>query len=234
MNRKSRKVKLIFDEIARTYDFLNHLFSFCMDFHWRKVLVRSMDLDGSTEVLDACTGTGDLAVAIARASKGVKILGVDMSPEMLAIGARKILRKKLEGQINLEEGDVTSLPYVKERFDAVTMAFGLRNIPDRLEVLKEMRRIIKPGSRVFVLEFSPIKNGLGKRIKMFYLRRIMPRLGTFFSGSKEAYSYLNTSIQEFLSPEEVREVFEKADFVDISSRKLFPGIPFLYIARKPG
>jgi demethylmenaquinone methyltransferase/2-methoxy-6-polyprenyl-1,4-benzoquinol methylase len=217
----------IFERSARTYDLLNHLFSLNLDRRWRKVLVRFAGVESRGEVLDACCGTADLAIAFARRLP-VRVVGVDFSENMLRVGRAKLRRRRLEGRIELLEGNVLQLPFADGRFDAAAVAFGLRNVTDRAEALVEMVRTLKPGAPLLVLEFSPPKLAFPGRLYRFYLGRIMPAVGGIVSGAPETYRYLHDSVLAFLRPEEVRHLMDAAGLQRVRVRRLGGGIVYLW------
>jgi demethylmenaquinone methyltransferase/2-methoxy-6-polyprenyl-1,4-benzoquinol methylase len=220
-------VRRIFDRSARTYDLLNHLFSLNIDRRWRTTLVLSAGVAARGEVLDACCGTADLAIAFAR-RLGVRVVGVDFSENMLRVGRGKVRRRGLEGRVQLLEADVLRLPFEAGRFDAAALAFGLRNLADRPRALREMVRTLKPGAPLLVLEFAPPGHTLPARLYRFYLGRVMPVLGGLLSGAPETYRYLHASVLTFLRPAEVSALMEAAGLRGVSVRRLSGGIAYLW------
>lgn len=227
-------VQSLFCRVAHAYDFLNHLFSLHIDRHWRAVLVRAAKLRSSDRVLDLCTGTADLAIGLARRLERGHVTGVDFSPRMLERGRRKIARRRLEERITLVRADAQRLPFPDRRFDAVGIAFGLRNLADRRLGLREMVRVLRPGGRLLVLEFSPPPAGWLGRLYAWYLGRFMPAVGGAVSGSEPTYRYLYSSIVEFLTPPQVRALMEEAGLAEVASRRLAGGIAYLHLGLRPG
>jgi demethylmenaquinone methyltransferase / 2-methoxy-6-polyprenyl-1,4-benzoquinol methylase len=225
-------IRALFERAARTYDALNHLFSLNLDRRWRAILVRSSAAAPGGEVLDACCGTADLAIAFARRLP-VRVVGVDFSRRMLGVGGDKVGRRRLRGRIDLVEGDVLQLPFADARFDAAAVAFGLRNVSDRLGALREMTRTLKPGAPLLVLEFAPPSRSPAARLYRLYLGRIMPLIGGLVSGSPEIYRYLNASVLAFLQPSEVRRLMEAAGLRRVRMRPLSGGIAWLWRGERP-
>jgi demethylmenaquinone methyltransferase/2-methoxy-6-polyprenyl-1,4-benzoquinol methylase len=222
----------MFSEIAPRYDLLNHVLSLNIDRLWRRDLVRAAGLPVDGRVLDACTGTADVAIGFARQLTDGYVVGVDRSGGMLAVGRQKIGKTDLDGRIELLEGDILDLPFADGVFDAVTIAFGLRNLPDYAEGVCEMARVLKPGGKLLILEFCPPEKSLYLKGYKFYLQRVLPFVGGIISGSRRAYRYLATSIGEFLTVESVRELMGTAGLSDFSARKLAGGIAYIYSGEK--
>lgn len=218
----------MFDEIAHRYDLLNHLLSLNIDRLWRRDLVRAAGVDPSGRVLDACTGTADVAIGFARNSGPRDIIGVDRSGDMLRVGRRKLDARRLTGRVELLECDVLDMPFEPATFDAVTIAFGLRNLPDYKRGVAEMVRVLKPGGRFLVLEFCPPTRGLALAGYKFYLSRVVPIVGGIVSGSRQAYRYLASSIDEFLTRGQIIDLMNDAGLDGIEARKLTGGIAYLY------
>lgn len=222
----------MFSEIAEDYDRMNHLMTFHIDFIWRRILVNSFQVPHNARVLDACTGTGDLALALSRLKTVNCVYAADFSPDMLRKARRKIAGKDPERRIRLVECDVSSLPFPDEHFDAVTMAFGLRNVADKYKCLKEFHRVVRNGGSVRILEFSPIPPGIMSSLMRLYLDWFIPLLGGLVTGSYNAYKYLAKSIAGFYTPEKVIGTLSRAGWHTPSWKRLFPGITFLYSAKK--
>lgn len=222
------KTPEMFEEIANRYDLLNHVLSLNIDRLWRRDLVRAAGVGPASSVLDACTGTADVAIGFARAAGAASVVGVDRSGEMLRIGRRKLERHRLDGRVELLECDVLDMPFEDGRFDAVTIAFGLRNLPDYARGVAEMVRVLKPGGRLLILEFCPPTKGLSLVGYKFYLRNVVPLIGGMVSGSRSAYRYLSSSIDEFLTRAQIIDLMTDARLDDIVARKLTGGIAYLY------
>ena len=222
----------MFSEIALQYDFLNHLFSVNLDRVWRKRLVESAGVRPHGRVLDACAGTGDVAIAFAERTKAAAVIAVDRSREMLEIGREKVARRKLGGTVRFVEGDVLALPFGNGRFDAVSVAFGLRNLADYEAGLSEMARVIVSGGRLVMLEFAPPTKEFHRKAFAFYLERVVQPVGRVLSGSKDAYGYLSSSVREFPPSEEVVDLIKNAGLGKVSAKRLTGGIVTLYRATK--
>jgi demethylmenaquinone methyltransferase/2-methoxy-6-polyprenyl-1,4-benzoquinol methylase len=225
-------IRGLFQRSARTYDLLNHLFSLNVDRRWRAVLVRSSRVAVHGEVLDACCGTGDLAIAFARRLP-VRVVGLDFSENMLRVARAKLKRRGLEGKVRLLQGDVLRLPFEAGRFDAAAVAFGLRNVTDRPGALAEMVRTLKPGAPLLVLEFAPPGLAPAGRLYRFYLGRLMPLVGGLVSGAPETYRYLHSSVVDFLRPLEVKRLMEEAGLRHVTVRPLTGGIACLWRGVRP-
>ncbi|HMQ50018.1 MAG TPA: bifunctional demethylmenaquinone methyltransferase/2-methoxy-6-polyprenyl-1,4-benzoquinol methylase UbiE [Saprospiraceae bacterium] len=187
----------MFDRIAPYYDFLNHFLSLGIDKSWRKKAIRQIKPENQAYILDVATGTADVALEISRQFKSSTIIGIDISKEMLAIGRQKIAKRQLSDKIELQQGDSENLPFSDNTFDAITVAFGVRNFENLEKGLAEMYRVLKPGGQLVVLEFSKPKSFPFKQLYNFYFKNILPFIGRFTSKDKKAYSYLYESVQAF-------------------------------------
>ena len=228
MQSDSIGIARLFSEIAPRYDFLNHLFSLNIDRLWRKALVRSARLRNGARILDACTGTADLAIELGKSCFTCEITAVDFSEQMLRLGREKVRKKGLAEKIKFVRADLLDLPFPDCSFDLVCVGFGLRNLMDRQKGCDEMARLLKSGGRLLVLEFSPLQNGYFEVIYRFYLKNLIPALGGILSGSAGAYNYLASSIAGFLKPEEVVLMMKKSGLTEISLKPLTGGIACLY------
>ena len=186
----------MFDQIASRYDLLNRLMSMGIDQSWRRKTVAAMTLPAGARVLDLATGTGDLAIMIARLHPDAHVVGSDPSSRMLEVGVHKVARSDLASRVQLEVGDAQALPYEDDSFVGCCIAFGIRNVPDRSAALSEMARVTKPTGRVAVLELGEPSVGWLSPIARFHVRKVIPRLGGMLSGSRE-YRYLQQSIAAF-------------------------------------
>ncbi len=222
----------MFSEIAERYDFLNHLFSLNIDRRWRRVLVREAEVRDGARVLDACTGTGDIAITFAGQCASSEVIGIDRSGEMLRIGERKLRKRKLNDRVKLLEGDVLALPFANASFDVVSIGFGFRNLPDYKKGISEMARVLKPGGRLFILEFAPPPDSLFGRSYHFYLQWLVPLAGGIISGSRAAYRYLSISIHDFLTNEQIRRLMEEGGLGKLRSMRLAKGVAFLHGGEK--
>lgn len=218
----------MFSSIAHRYDLLNHVLSFNVDRLWRRELVRSAGLSGAAQILDACTGTADVAIGFARALPQSTVMGIDRSVGMLSVGRSKIAKKNLDDRIKLYEGDVLEMPFTDGRFDAVTIAFGLRNLPDYSRGVAEMVRVLKPDGKLLVLEFAPPSGSLSLKGYNFYLQRVLPFIGGMISGSREAYNYLASSIGSFVPREHILDLMRDAGLQNTHTRKLAGGVAHIF------
>jgi len=219
----------MFDAIAPRYDLLNRMLSLGIDQRWRRELVRRLKLSDDARVLDHATGTADLALLIARSGPAVRVLGLDPSTEMLRIGRIKVEAAGLTDRVELRRGDAERLDDVESAsFDAVSMAFGIRNVPDRARALTELRRVTRPGGRVAILELSEPRGGLLGPLARWHVHRVVPWLGALLSGAKE-YSYLQRSIAAFPPPAEFGRVMEQSGLRVLSIQPLTFGVCHLYV-----
>ena len=223
----------MFDNIAPTYDKLNHIMSLNIDRMWRRRVMRIVRRAKAHKIMDVATGTGDLAIAMAKRVDRTQILGVDLSEEMLAVARRKIEKQGLEERIMLEKGDAENLSMVaSESIDAVTVAFGVRNFENIERGLSELYRTLKPGGKLVVLEFSMPNNRLVRWVYSQYAHRLLPRIGGMISKDKQAYTYLPDSVEEFPAPERFSDMLREAGFCRVKARSQSFGIAYIYDATK--
>lgn len=222
-----RLTPTMFDSIARRYDLVNHVLSMNIDRRWRASLVGYAHAHENDEVLDVATGTGDVAIAFARFTPAKSIVGVDLSDGMLQVAHRKIAEQGWEDRISLRAGDALRLPFEDQSFDIVTIAFGLRNLPDYQRGVNEMARVLRPRGRAVILEFLPPR-GVALLAYRVYLSTILPLTGRLISGSPEAYRYLSSSVRQFISQDEVSTLMRNAGLSLLVSRRLTGGIAGLY------
>lgn len=222
----------MFDNIAPTYDRLNHLLSMNIDRIWRRRTVNAVAKSAPATILDVATGTGDLALALAKRIPAAQIVGVDLSAEMLRVAEKKVGERGMTAQIVLQQGDAEHLEFDDGSFDAVTVAFGVRNFEDIASGLREMRRVLKSGGQLVVLELSTPKNRLFNALYNGYSHRVLPRIGGMVSSDDKAYEYLPASVDEFPSPERFVEMLNSAGFTKCRSRSQSFGIAFIYTAIK--
>jgi len=218
----------MFDRIAPRYDLANRLISLGIDGSWRRAAVRALELRDDARVLDIATGTGDLAIAAARRYPTARLVGVDASPRMLAVGQAKIVRLGLHDRIELVAGDVRALPFPAASFDAACVAFGIRNVPERPRALLEIRRILRPGSRFVVLELSDPRRGLLAPLARLHVHRVVPWIGAALGGKAE-YRYLARSIASFPSAALFAEELTAAGFAVTGVTALSLGAVHLYV-----
>ncbi len=217
-------IRRLFDNIAPTYDLLNHLLSLGRDFYWRKKAVRELKgLEGW--ILDIATGTGDVAIEmIHQNSHHRKVFGLDFSPSMIERARQKVLKKGLSQSITLSLGDALSLPFRDNTFSATMIAFGLRNIVMKEQALSEMVRVIQKGGKVIILEFIFPQKGLLRRVYPIYFQRVLPWVGGLVSGDRGAYAYLPESVRHFASVENYEEIMWKVGLEKVSYRSLTGGV----------
>jgi demethylmenaquinone methyltransferase / 2-methoxy-6-polyprenyl-1,4-benzoquinol methylase len=232
LSEKGERVRQMFDSIAPRYDFLNRLLSLGIDRKWRKFAVHQIKYSENGQVLDVATGTGDVALEIAtRTPATVKIVGVDFSREMVELGRGKIRNSEYSQRITLEVAPCEAIPFADETFDSVTIAFGIRNVVDRFQGLKEMHRVMKRGGHMVVLEFSTPRSRIFKSIYYFYFLKVLPVIGGLFS-SFSAYKYLPDSVLEFPSRDDFKGLMAKAGFSDNRHYDLTFGIATVYVGEK--
>lgn len=218
----------MFSTIAHRYDFLNHALSFNIDRRWRRDLVRAADVKKGERVLDVATGTADVAIEFGRRTGAASITGLDPSSGMLDVGREKLRRDPPPGRpIHLVEGDAMALPFPDASFDVVTIAFGLRNLPDYERGVREMARVLGPGGRLIVLEFLP-PSGAARVVFRSYIATVLPVVGRAISGSPEAYRYLASSIGSFIAADSVRSLLALAGLESVTTRRLTGGIAGLH------
>lgn len=229
---KKEQVRDMFDNIAPKYDLLNHTLSLSIDRLWRRRVVRVVRKCRPRRVLDLATGTGDLAIEMARRIDGVQVMGVDLSEGMLDVARRKVAARGLDGRVTLAVGDAEHMSADDASVDVVTVAFGVRNFGDLEAGLKEMARTIKPGGKVVILEFSRPRNPIFRTLYEFYSYRILPRIGGMISRDKRAYEYLPASVGEFPAPQEFLQMLSRAGFKNCRARSQSFGIAQIYIGER--
>lgn len=228
---KKQQVATMFNNIAWRYDFLNHFLSFGIDKWWRSKAISTLKKDKPKLILDIATGTGDLAIAALRLNPD-KIVGIDISSDMLEIGRKKLKQKKLQDKIQLLEGDSEKLIFEDNKFDAVTVAFGVRNFENLEKGLNEIYRVLKPGGKVVILEFSQPANLLYKKFYHFYSTKICPFIGQMVSKDKAAYTYLHESVEAFPFGAAFETILSKTGFSKTSTRSLTGGVASIYTGIK--
>ena len=228
-----RTVREIFATITDRYDFLNHFLSLRQDVAWRRSAARRMHFPRTKRLLDVATGTGDLAIEAIRQHPEIRVTGIDIVPEMMVIGRRKIEKSLLSGRIRFMQGDALHLPFADGAFDVSVIAFGIRNIPDRSRALREMMRVVVPGGQVIVLEMHFPKNRMFQRLYDLYLNRILPVMAGAFSGNPAAYRYLADSIMHFPSPGRFAASMEEAGLETVTRHPLTLGVTYLFLGTKP-
>jgi len=222
----------MFDAIASRYDFLNHLLSAGIDRRWRRAAIRSLELTGSERVLDLCTGTADLAIAARVANpRAARVVGVDFAGAMLRVGRDKLLHGGMADRVTLVRGDASCVPVATASVDAVTIAFGIRNVDRTAEACAEMCRVLKPGGRLAILEFAIPSTPVIRSAYLWYFHHVLPRVGRLVA-RHQAYEYLPASVGAFQTPQEFVTLLRQCGFSDIRTRPLTFGIVYLYTARR--
>ena len=223
----------MFDSIAPYYVLLNHVLSFGCDFLWRRKLANTVNNDKKLKVLDLATGTGDLLISVLRRNPNItEAVGLDISENMLALCRDRIAKYKLTDRASLVRSDAADSGLPDESFDVVTMGFGIRNMPDAFKTLCEINRLLKQDGTVLILEFSIPSNRIIRKCYLLYLRNFVPMLGRVLSGDKNAYRYLNTSVEKFYSMDDFSSLMRKAGFEDVSATPLTLGVVYIYKASK--
>lgn len=229
---KKEEVREMFDNIAPKYDLLNHTLSMSIDRIWRRRVVRIVRRCRPHRILDVATGTGDLAIEMARRIRGVQVLGVDLSEGMLDVARRKVAARGLEERVTLEAGDAETAVAAAGSVDVVTVAFGVRNFGDLGRGLAELSRALRPGGRIVILEFSTPTMPVFGRLYDWYSHRVLPRIGGWLSHDRQAYDYLPRSVDEFPQPEEFLTILAAAGFRNCRARSQSFGIAQIYTAEK--
>ena len=235
VDKSERRVRAMFAAIAGRYDLLNHLLSAGIDVYWRWRAVRAASREQAGPVLDVCTGTGDLALALSRRfGPEAEIVATDFTHEMLVLGRRKAVRQNVARSITFVEADAQSLPFEDDTFSLVTVAFGLRNVTRTFMGLEEMARICRPGGEVLILEFSRPEAPVLGSLYGWYFRNVLPRVGQLLARNKEsAYEYLPDSVSDFPCGRRLAAMMEDAGLTDVRYTPLTLGVATLYRGRKP-
>ncbi|AQS59232.1 demethylmenaquinone methyltransferase [Desulforamulus ferrireducens] len=230
---KEERVYSVFQDIASKYDVMNSVISFKRHKAWRKDTMRRMNVQQGQHALDVCCGTADWAIAMAeKVGATGKVYGLDFSQNMLAVGKEKIKAKGITN-IELVQGNAMELPFADNSFDFVTIGFGLRNVPDYLQVLKEMHRVAKPGGKIVCLETSQPTTPVFRQLYYAYFKYIMPLLGKMLANKYGQYSWLQESAKDFPGREELAELFRQAGLVDIKIKSYDGGVAAMHMGTKP-
>ncbi|NND08406.1 MAG: bifunctional demethylmenaquinone methyltransferase/2-methoxy-6-polyprenyl-1,4-benzoquinol methylase UbiE [Saprospiraceae bacterium] len=228
---KKQQVENMFDNIAPKYDLLNRVLSAGVDVKWRRRMVRATVSSQPSKILDIATGTGDVAIMLAQKSPASLVEGLDLSAKMLEIARRKASRRNLS-HISFVQGDSENLPYPSNTFDAITVAFGVRNFEDTRQGLAECKRVLKAGGSLHVLEFSQPQLTPFKQLYRFYFRHVLPVIGKLTSKDPKAYHYLFESVQSFPAGKEFASLLEGIGYYQVSRKPLTLGICTLYSGKK--
>ena len=229
---KKQQVASMFDKIAFRYDFLNRFLSGGIDVGWRKKAIRELKSIKPKYVLDVATGTGDVAILTYKLLKPLKITGIDISEGMLEFGRKKVDKLGLNDHIELLSGDSETISFTDQSFDAVTVAFGVRNFEHLEKGLQEMLRVLKPGGKLVVLEFSKPKQVAFKGLYNLYMKIVAPGFGKLIAKNGDAYQYLNDSVQRFPEGKQFVEIMDNAGFKNTYSKALTLGICTIYCGSK--
>ena len=233
VSKSPSRIAGMFDAIAPRYDFLNHLLSGGIDRTWRTRAIRSLALTGRERVLDLCTGTGDLAMAAARATPGAaSVVGVDFAAAMLGVADEKLRRAGERSRVTLVRGDATRIPLADGSVDALTIAFGIRNVEDVPAACAEMHRVLRPRGRLAILEFAVPTLPGWRSLYGWYVRHVLPRIGSAVSRHGGAYHYLPASIDAFATPDELVKILRQSGFAPAAAVPLTLGSVCLYTATR--
>lgn len=228
---KKEQVARMFDNISHRYDFLNHFLSLGIDKAWRRKAIRILKPIQPKQLLDVATGTGDFAIQALKLNPE-KITGIDISAGMLEVGRKKIKDRGVASVIEMVQADSENLPFLENKFDAVTVAFGVRNFENLKLGLREILRVMKPGALLVVLEFSRPRRFPFKQMYNFYFKAILPKLGNWISRDKAAYTYLPESVDAFPDGEDFLNVLKEVGYKNVSCKPLTFGISSIYTAQK--
>ena len=227
------RIGRLFSDIASRYDSINRLQSFRRDVSWRKFTAEKMRFFDTLRYLDVATGTADLALEAARRHPGISVVGVDIADKLLEIGRAKAQERRMDDRVELKRGNALDLEFDDGSFDVAGIAFGIRNINDRLHALREMKRVVVPGGQVMVLELCYHGTGLIKPLYTVYLKGIIPFMARLAASNRQAYEYLGRSIMEFPSPDEFCGLMRQAGLENIQSWPLTLGVTRLFVGNKP-
>jgi len=229
---KKKQLTKMFNFIARRYDFLNHFLSAGIDRSWREKAIKELKNIHPKLILDVATGTGDLAITANKVLRPDKVIGIDISEGMLELGRKKIQKLNLVDKIELLSGDSETINYGNSSFDAITVAFGVRNFEDLEKGLREMQRVLKPGGKISILECTMPKAFLVRVFYSFYMFTIVPVFGKLFARNKKAYKYLNNSVQAFPDRKNFLNIMNKAGFSKTYYKSLSLGVCCIYCGSK--
>lgn len=220
----------MFDNIAPRYDLLNHVLSMRIDVLWRNKLVNWLKNDQPRLILDVATGTGDLAISVQKGTDA-EVVGLDLSQQMLNVGIEKIKKQNLDKKISMQKGDAEHLPFEDNKFDGITVAFGVRNFENLEKGLAELKRVVKKNKSVYILEFSRVE-GILRPFYMLYFKNILPAIGRLISKDNRAYTYLPDSVNAFPCGEKMKFILLNIGFEKVEYKKLNLGIATIYKATK--
>lgn len=229
---KKKQVAEMFNKIAHRYDFINRLLSAGTDISWRKKAIAEIKTIQPKTILDVATGTGDMAIMMCKILQPESITGIDISEGMLEYGRKKIAAQGFEHMIDLQSGDAETINFPDKSFDAVTVAFGVRNFENLENGLREMHRVLKPGGKLMVLEFSRPKRKIFRGLYNFYMKKFAPAAGKVFCNNPEAYSYLGNSVRLFPEREQFTNIMKEAGYENIYFKTLSLGICCIYCGNR--
>lgn len=230
LEKDPQTIRRLFDDISPTYDVLNHTLSMSIDVGWRKRTLKELNVRDDETILDIASGTGDMAL-LANSLHGCRVIGVDLSGNMLKVATEKCSKK---GDFYTAiEGDALHMPFDDGSFEKAMVAFGIRNMPDMAVFLKETNRVLRPGGKLAILEFSVPEYPVVRQIYLAYLTKVLPFVGGLQSGNRGAYQYLSDSINRFPSPASMETLYKEQGFVVETSVPLTLGISHLYVLRRP-
>lgn len=233
VDKAPEKISGMFDAIAGRYDLLNTVLSAGLDRYWRRRAINSLQLTGNERLLDVCTGTADVAIGAASRARGAaRVVGVDFSGAMLTHGLEKVKSAQLAARVQLVRGDAMNLPVTATSVDAVTIAFGIRNVLRADAACKELLRVLRPGGRLAILEFGLPVIPAVRPLYLWYFRQVLPRIGAAVSRHNAAYTYLPESVGTFQFGEDFVKILATAGFSEVKAKPLAFGIVYLYTARK--
>lgn len=225
---KTSFIRRMFEDIAFSYDLQNSVLSLRRDVSWRRILARSVSAPCEGIILDAATGTSEVAIEICRREQTARVIGLDISPRMLAIGSKKVRARRMEDRIHLSLGDTRRLPFADESFLAVCISFGLRNIDERVQVLAEFRRVLKKEGQLLIMEFGYPDDPLMRLLYELYFNHVLPPLGNRLSKTDYAYTYLVESVRSFPTQEAFLSELRNGGFINLEATKLTFGIARIY------
>lgn len=230
---KKEQVSTMFDDIAPRYDFMNRFLSLGIDVSWRKKAIRQFANDQPRVILDVATGTGDMAIRACKMLKPDKVVGIDISEKMLEVGKQKVENEGFAEKITLQKGDSETINFAENTFDAVMVAFGVRNFGNLQKGMSEIKRVMKPGARLVVLEFSKPNIPGVRSLYNLYMGVIAPQIARWFKTNKQAYKYLNESAKAFPDRQRFVDILNDVGFSDTFFKPLSLGICCIYVGRKP-
>lgn len=229
---KGAQVEQMFDNIAHSYDLLNHCLSMGIDKRWRRAAINTLKPFAPKRMLDVATGTGDFAILAARMLNPDSLLGVDISEGMLDVGRKKVLQGGLANVVKFQKDDCMALSLDDDQFDAITVAYGVRNFPDLDKGLSEMRRVLKKNGRLVIIELTAPRRFPMRQLFWLYSHAFMPLVGWMISKDKRAYSYLPATMEAFPQGEEMQKILEKAGYRDVAFKRFTFGLSTMYTAKK--